>query len=391
MNERFNRTSICSIVFLDIVGYSQKNDAAQIAIKDRFNALISAALQDVPKSDCIILDTGDGAGIALLGAPEEALFVSLTIRDGILKDNEQHADPLLVRIGINLGSVRVVKDINDRPNIIGDGINVAQRVMSFAEPNQILVSRSYYEIVSRLSNEMSGLFSYSGVKADKHVREHEVYAVGQASGDGSAKPALPHGNGNRVQAGGSANTHAPNNKKTIIAVAGTVLLLLLVAGGYMALRKNEPQVTSGMPTATAPAPQLTAPSRPPSGDNYPTATATAPQPVVSPAPPSELGNKHPIAIAPATQTIAPAIETRPPIAHARQGSALENSTSAAMPAHPKQAKQSEEIPAEPVEEAPPEYTGPGYLTKDASGQQVILYGDAAVAARARDKAKRNSN
>src|SRR3989338_6233385 len=182
MNERLNKTSICSIVFLDIVEYSQMPGNDQIEIKDRFNALISAALQNVPKSDSIILDTGDGAAISLLGAPEEAIFVSLTIREGILKDNEAHDIPLLVRIGINLGPVRVVKDINDRPNIIGDGINVAQRVMSFAEPNQILVSRSYYEIVSRLSTELGGMFSYSGVKADKHVREHEVYAVVKIGG-----------------------------------------------------------------------------------------------------------------------------------------------------------------------------------------------------------------
>lgn len=50
--------------------------------------------------------------------------------------------------------------------------------MSFAEPNQILVSRSYYEITSRLSKEITELFTYSGVKQDKHVREHEVYSIG---------------------------------------------------------------------------------------------------------------------------------------------------------------------------------------------------------------------
>ncbi|MDP2247031.1 MAG: adenylate/guanylate cyclase domain-containing protein, partial [Nitrosomonadales bacterium] len=108
----------------------------------------------------------------------EALFIALTIRDGILALNEGAKDALLVRIGINLGPVRVVKDINGRPNIIGDGINVAQRVMSFAEPNQILVSRSYFEITSRLTKEITELFTYSGIKQDKHVREHEVYVIG---------------------------------------------------------------------------------------------------------------------------------------------------------------------------------------------------------------------
>jgi hypothetical protein len=83
-----------------------------------------------------------------------------------------------VRIGVNLGPVRLVKDINGQPNIVGDGINVAQRVMGFADPGQILVSRSYYDAVSRLSQEYAGMFHYQGSRTDKHVREHEVYAIG---------------------------------------------------------------------------------------------------------------------------------------------------------------------------------------------------------------------
>ncbi|PKO92243.1 MAG: hypothetical protein CVU15_07675 [Betaproteobacteria bacterium HGW-Betaproteobacteria-1] len=178
MNERLNKTSICTVIFLDIVGYTKCTDAEQIAQKKQFNRLINEAIKSVAQNDRILLDTGDGAAIALLGAPEEALFIAMTIRDGIDALNKKATENLLVRIGINLGPVRVVKDINGRPNIIGDGINVAQRVMSFAEPNQILVSRSYYEITSRLSKEITELFTYSGVKQDKHVREHEVYSIG---------------------------------------------------------------------------------------------------------------------------------------------------------------------------------------------------------------------
>ena len=177
MNDRINKTSICSIVFLDIIDYSKKPDSEQIEVKTQFNALINIALKDIAQNDRIILDTGDGAAIACNGSPEDALFISLTIRDEILKSNTQSSTPLYVRFGINLGPVRVVSDINSHPNIIGDGINVAQRIMSFAGPNQILVSRSYYEMTSRLTQEISQMFDYSGVKHDKHVREHEVYSV----------------------------------------------------------------------------------------------------------------------------------------------------------------------------------------------------------------------
>lgn len=177
MNDRVNKTSICSIVFLDIIDYSKKSDSDQINVKVKFNDLISRSLKSVAQNDRIILDTGDGVAIALMGSPEDAMFVALTIRDGIIKSNTQKSIPLYVRCGINLGPVRMVSDINNQPNILGDGINVAQRIMSFAEPNQILVSRSYYEVTSRLTEEFSEMFDYFGIKHDKHVREHEVYSV----------------------------------------------------------------------------------------------------------------------------------------------------------------------------------------------------------------------
>ena len=177
MNDRINKTIICSILFLDMIDYSKKPDAEQIEVKNQFNTLISYALKDIAQNDRIIVDTGDGAAIACSGSPEDALFIALAIRDEIIKTNISSKQPLFVRFGINLGTVRVMNDINNHTNIIGDGINVAQRIMSFAQPNQILVSRSYFEITSRLSQEIAQLFDYSGIKQDKHVREHEVYSV----------------------------------------------------------------------------------------------------------------------------------------------------------------------------------------------------------------------
>lgn len=177
MANRINKTSICSILFLDLIDYSKNPDSAQIEIKNQFNALISLSLGNVAKDDCILLDTGDGVAIVYMGSPEDLMFVALTIRDGILKANTHSQNLLFVRFGINLGPVRIVSDINGQPNIIGDGINVAQRIMSFSEPNQILVSRTFYEITSRLTVEFSEMFAYSGIKQDKHVRNHEVYSV----------------------------------------------------------------------------------------------------------------------------------------------------------------------------------------------------------------------
>ena len=178
MEERGNKTIMCSVLFLDIVEYSKKSVTGQISLKDRFNSYLSLAISDVPMTDRIILDTGDGAAINFLGDVEDALKAALSLRESLLNEGHDVDHPLLVRMGINLGPVRLVRDINGQPNIVGDGINVAQRVMGFADAAQILVSRSYFDAVSRLSPQYSGMFHYQGSRTDKHVREHEVYAIG---------------------------------------------------------------------------------------------------------------------------------------------------------------------------------------------------------------------
>ena len=63
----------------------------------------------------------------------------MSLRDAFAPSAEQPPE-VPARIGLNLGPVRLVRDLNGRPNIIGDGINVAQRVMAFADAGQILVS-----------------------------------------------------------------------------------------------------------------------------------------------------------------------------------------------------------------------------------------------------------
>ena len=190
-----NRTFIGSVVFVDIVGYSKTSVSEQLALKDRFQSLLADSLKDIGPEQRIILDTGDGAALSFLGDPEDALFVSMHMRDFLqrtyaslgLPDNAAQEDidigpqgDLSVRIGINLGPVKLLRDINGHPNIVGDGINVAQRIMSFARPGQIVVSRSYFDVVSVISDEYAKLFKYEGSRTDKHVREHEIYVVGES-------------------------------------------------------------------------------------------------------------------------------------------------------------------------------------------------------------------
>ena len=78
----------------------------------RFNTLLIRALQQVAPSDRIVLDTGDGAAICFLGSPEVAMFVAMDMRDGIGSENSSETPVLEVRMGANLGPIRLIRDIN---------------------------------------------------------------------------------------------------------------------------------------------------------------------------------------------------------------------------------------------------------------------------------------
>ena len=249
MDSTSNRTFVCSVLFIDIVEYTKKSVTEQLKLKQRFNALLIRALQQVATGDRIVLDTGDGAAICFLGSPEVAMFVAMDLRDGIAGENPNETPRLEVRMGANLGPIRLIKDINGQPNIIGDGINVAQRVMGFADAGTVLVSRSFFEVVSRLSDDYAQILRYEGSRTDKHVREHEVYAVG---------PSIPHrftdapssdsgpARDDKAPVGGESVSPAtrtgnrPGFSKKLLA--GVSLLALAIIGAAVMLRMGRSDV-----------------------------------------------------------------------------------------------------------------------------------------------------
>lgn len=249
--ESSSRTLVCSVLFLDIVEYSKKPVTEQLQLKQAFNRSLAAALEQVPQRDRIILDTGDGAAVTFMGDPEDALFAALTVRN-MATAGEDGSPAVPVRLGVNLGPVRLVKDLNGQMNIIGDGINVAQRVMSFARPGQLLVSRSFYEVVSCLSRDYMNLFRHEGARTDKHVREHEVYSV---VGGTPTTRRLAHTESQiKASYGGWLAGNGPLGFRRSALIAAPLAFALLIGGGVAARSLIE--------SAEAPIDLASAPPRP---------------------------------------------------------------------------------------------------------------------------------
>src|SRR5580658_2868438 len=98
---KMDRTWLCSVLFMDIVNYSSQSVELQMRWKQRFNGYLAEAIREVAESDRVILDTGDGAAVCFLGAPEAAMFAALQLCQSFVLDEREQRPGLRVRLGIN--------------------------------------------------------------------------------------------------------------------------------------------------------------------------------------------------------------------------------------------------------------------------------------------------
>lgn len=171
-----HRTWLSSVAFLDVVGFSKRSIEEQLDIKQHLDSVLRDQLHGLNRNDYILLDRGDGAAVCFLVEPEAAFFFALHVRDSLRLQRADRPE-YEIRVGINLGPIKIIRDANGDRAPVGEGINCAARVMDFAGPNEVLVARSFYDVIGCQSREYAELFSYLGVRADKHVREFELYEV----------------------------------------------------------------------------------------------------------------------------------------------------------------------------------------------------------------------
>src|SRR5256884_3230942 len=130
---------IANILLIDVVGYSKLLVNEQIELLQELNRIVrntecfraaetSGKLTRVP--------TGDGMALLFFRSPEEPAQCALEISQA-LKDSPH----IQVRMGVHSGPVSQVTDVNDRTNIAGAGINIAQRVMDCGDAGHILLSK----------------------------------------------------------------------------------------------------------------------------------------------------------------------------------------------------------------------------------------------------------
>src|ERR1051326_6282785 len=133
------RLEIAHVLFIDIVDYSKLLTDEQSEALQELNQIVRST-ETVRAAEAAveltILPTGDGMALVFAGSVEEPAECALEISQAL------RAQPSLpVRMGIHSGPVHQVKDANERENIAGVGINVAQKVMDCGDAGHILVSK----------------------------------------------------------------------------------------------------------------------------------------------------------------------------------------------------------------------------------------------------------
>ncbi|MEB3235724.1 MAG: hypothetical protein VKM98_09890 [Cyanobacteriota bacterium] len=141
-------------VYIDIVDFSKSRSIeAQSEIIESLGLIVNKAVAsfvaDVERA--LLLPTGDGMCICLLNLIEPFdldIAIALSVLEQLHALRAQTVDPtrqFAVRIGLNENQDNIIVDVRGGMNVVGLGINMAQRVMSIAGPSRLFIGQAVYE------------------------------------------------------------------------------------------------------------------------------------------------------------------------------------------------------------------------------------------------------
>lgn len=165
MNQNQLQRKLAAILYADVAGYSRltgvDEEGTHRMLRDSLD-LISASVES--HHGRVVHYAGD-AVLADFGTVLEALTCATEIQRVLKQSNRAYPEERRVRfrIGINLGDVIV-----DQDEIYGDGVNVAARLESLAEPGGICVSES---VRAAAGSKLKLAFDFSGEQRVKNIAE----------------------------------------------------------------------------------------------------------------------------------------------------------------------------------------------------------------------------
>src|SRR3989440_7348143 len=131
------------VLFIDIVGYTKLSIGDQHAAVEELTRIVRASeqFQRAEAANRLLkIPTGDGMALVFYTSPEAPAQCAVEISCALKEHPRLH-----LRMGIHSGPVSGVVDVNERANLTGAGINMAQRVMDCGDAGHILLSKHVAE------------------------------------------------------------------------------------------------------------------------------------------------------------------------------------------------------------------------------------------------------
>ncbi|MGE0126757.1 MAG: protein kinase [Blastocatellales bacterium] len=229
--EESDGLDLAHVLFCDIVGYSLLPIDQQTQMMRQLQEIVRQT-EDYRRAEAshqlVRLPAGDGMALAFLQDPAAPVRCAMEIAR-VLKS---HPD-IRLRMGVNTGPVFRSADINANRNVVGSGINLAQRVMDCGDAGHILVSRSVAEVLGHVSRWQPLLHDLGEVEVKHGVRIHLYNIYNDEVGNAETPAKLRDKTSAAPQTSSSAKIILGEVNRHKLGVLLTLILLLLVTvGGY---------------------------------------------------------------------------------------------------------------------------------------------------------------
>jgi TolB-like protein/class 3 adenylate cyclase/Tfp pilus assembly protein PilF len=163
---------IAHVLFIDIVGYSKLLIDEQRDYLHTLNEVVreTDSFRAAEAAGKLTrLPTGDGMALVFTTTPDAPVSCALQVSKALRSHPE-----LRVRMGIHSGPVSGTTDVNDRSNVAGAGINLAQRVMDCGDAGHILLSKHVADDLEQYRQWRSHLHDLGECEVKHDVRVHVV-------------------------------------------------------------------------------------------------------------------------------------------------------------------------------------------------------------------------
>ena len=176
---------IAHLLLLDVVGYSKLLVEDQVGLVQELTQIVRATesfRSAARRGKLIRVPTGDGMALSFFSSPEEPARCALEISRAL-----QSHPRIQLRMGIHSGPVNRIRDVNEKTNIAGAGINVAQRVLDCGDAGHILLSAHVAEDLAEVGHWRAYLHDLGSCEVKHGLRLHlfNLYK------DGLGNPQVP--------------------------------------------------------------------------------------------------------------------------------------------------------------------------------------------------------